>query len=135
MDIVPEVPHLTRADFSPCGSLKNYKSGVAVVMFCTPSSRFCQSFSQEYLSLYKMCSANNKCQIFVVNMEQGTNNALISMSSKFPYDIANFPTIVIYYNGDPCSVYLEERTASSLFSKIQSMTDKGQCKFKFVPCE
>ena len=134
MDILSSnIPHLTRTDFSPCGSLTRYTSGVATVLFYTNSSRFSQTFIPEYEKLPAMCDGN--CQALAVNMDQGTNNAIYSMSTKFPYTITNFPTVVLYFNGDPCSIYLGERTASSLFSQIKTITNKQQCKFKFVPCE
>jgi hypothetical protein len=128
-----DVKHLSRSDFSRCGSLLNYKSGVSVVMFYVSSSRFCQTFAPDYKKLSKMCSAD--CNVLCVNMEQGTNNSLFSLSSNYPYDISNFPTIIVFFNGDPCSVYLKERTADALYNYLRILNNKQQCTFNFVPCE
>lgn len=128
-----DVPRLNRSDFSPCGSLKTHKNGVSAVLFYLSSNRFCQTFAPEFKKLVGMCSGI--CETFAVNMEQGTNNALLSMSSKFPYDISNYPTIVIYFDGEPCSVYLGVRSADSLLNSLKSITTRNQCKFEYKPCE
>lgn len=130
--MIPVSVKLTRANFSRCGSLlsSHLSQGVSVVVFYSPGCRFCESFAPTLLKL----KSQYGIQIGAVDMSSQTNNALISMASQFPFQIQGFPTIVIYYDGDPCSWYVGARDLETIRNTVEGISGKSQCSLRFTPC-
>jgi len=131
------VQQLTTNDFTSCGSLgSHFGKGTTVVFFYIPESRFCQEFAPEFSNFSDNYAASLGSRAVAVNMSSGNNNSLIGMSSNFSYTLGKvWPTIIVFYNGNPCSAYTGPRTAKGLASFISSTTSSQTCNFKFVPCE
>lgn len=131
------VKQITANNFSGCGSLgSDFKNGTTVVFFYIPECRFCQEFAPEFSNFADNYASKLGSKAVAVNMSSGNNNSLISMSSNFSYSLGKvWPTIIVFYNGNPCSSYTGPRTAQSLASFISKTTSTQTCNFKFVPCE
>jgi thioredoxin-like negative regulator of GroEL len=133
------VPRLTVRDFSRCGSLGDkFGKGTAVVLFYVPESRFSQEFSSELANFAVDYAPKLDTRTFAVNMSDGDNNRLIRMSSNFSYSLGKvWPTIIVFYNGNPCSSYSGPRTSQGLeeFISRTVTSSTSSCEFKFVPCD
>jgi thiol-disulfide isomerase/thioredoxin len=133
------VSRLSASDFSSCGSLVDpkYKSLTTVILFYVPECRFCQSFATELTKFSKIYSSRLGVSAAAVDMSLTDNNTLIESSKNFPYKLGQvYPTIMIYYKGNPCSSYTSVRSASALVNFITRNIGVGKpCGFKFVPCE
>lgn len=130
------VPQLTTNNFSSCGSLgSQFSKGTTVVFFYIPECRFCQEFAPEFSNFADNYASSLGSRAVAVNMSSGNNNSLIGMSTNFSYSLGKvWPTIIVFYNGNPCSAYTGPRTAKALASFISNTSSKT-CNFKFVPCE
>jgi hypothetical protein len=73
-------------------------------------------------------------QVGAVDMSSQTNNVLVDMASKFPFQINGYPTIVIYYDGEPCSWYIGSRDIKTLYEAVVGISGKSQCSLRFSPC-
>lgn len=134
------VPRLSLNDFSSCGGLTSplFKSqNATVVMFYTPMCRFCQEFSGELTKFSTQYGKKINAGVAVVDMSNPDNSPLVQMSKKFPYSIGElWPTVIIFYKGQPCSSYESSRTSSALNDYIIKNIGIGrECSFKFVPCD
>ena len=131
------VKQITTNDFSRCGSLgSNFSKNTTVVFFYIPESRFCQEFASEFSNFADNYAPSLGAKAVAVNMVAGNNNALIGMSSHFSYTLGKvWPTIIVFFNGNPCSSYSGPRTAKDLAAYISRTTSTQTCDFKFVSCE
>lgn len=132
------VTQLTANNFSRCGALSgsSFSKGTTVVFFYIPECRFCQEFAPEFSNFSDNYASSLGSKAVAVNMSSGNNNSLIGMSSNFSYTLGQvWPTIIVFYNGHPCSSYSGPRTAKGLASFISNTTSTSTCSFKYVPCE
>jgi len=131
-DILKNVPKLIDSDFTTCGSLPN-KTGVYPVLFYTSTCRFCRDFVPEFIKLSSHCSRRGG-SAYAVNMEYGNNKTLADRSTKFPFDLAGYPTIVLYYNESPCSLYLGPRTVEKIIYEMNMKMTRQQCTLPIKTC-
>jgi hypothetical protein len=73
-------------------------------------------------------------QLGAVDMSISSNRELSDMASKFPFQINGYPTIVIYYDGEPCTWYIGARDAKTLYEAVVGISGKSQCSLRFSPC-
>lgn len=131
------VRQITTNDFTSCGSLgPQFSKGTTVVFFYVPECRFCQEFAPEFSNFSDNYASSLGARAVAVNMAAGNNNSLIGMSNNFSYTLGKvWPTIIVFYNGNPCSSYTGPRTSKALSAFISNTTSNRTCDFKFVPCE
>ena len=133
------VPRLSLSDFSSCGSLTapKFKTQTTVVLFYVPECRFCQDFSGELAKFVVQYASKIGAGAAAVDMSHNNNSPLIAASSNFPYRLGDvWPTIIIFYQGKPCSVYNGPRSAEYVNDFIVKNIGIGKsCEFKFVPCD
>jgi hypothetical protein len=129
------VNQLNINDFSSCGSISNasYTKGVCTVLFYIPNSKPCNDFIQEYNRFAENYAYNSNINPLSIDLGNGMNNRLISMSKNFPFNLLDFPTIIIYYDGSPCSAYMGRLTSQDLYAFASKVVDDKTC-FKFAPC-
>ena len=129
------VPQLTKKDFKDCGSLQTHHSGVTVVFFYIPESRFCQEFAPEISNFSDNYSSKSNSKAYAVNMSNSQNTPLIQMSKNFSYSLGQvWPTIMVYYKGNPCSSYTGPRTAEMLSNFINTISSDRSCDINFNNC-
>ena len=132
------VSRLSASDFANCGSLLGqYKTDTTVVMFYSTNCRFCQEFAIQLSNFSEKYADKLNTRVAAINIS--TNPTIVSMSKNFPYDIKTQPSVIVYFNGKPCSSYAgykTGRTAEDLAAFIQKINGPTQtCDFKFVPCD
>lgn len=117
------VPRLTADNFASNGAITRpeYKSGIVVVLFYTPTCRFCIQLAPEYNKL-----ASTATDYRVAAVDLSSERSLMNYKS-LPYDLNKVPTVVIFKNGQPCSIYLGQRDAASLKSYVTDIRQTKQC--------
>ena len=130
---IPSSLKINRGNFSQCGSLLSTQlsRGVSVILFYSPRCRYCESFAPVFLQLKQQYGI----QLGAIDMSDIQNNELSTMAaSKFPFQINGYPTIVIYYDGEPCSWYIGARDIKTLYEAVVGISGKSQCSLRFSPC-
>jgi len=130
------VQRISQNDFTACGSLKSrFSTGISVVFFYVPICRFCQEFAPELSNFSDNYASKLNSRVLAVDLSTVENKRLVSLSSNFSYTLGQvYPTVIIFYNGNPCSSYTGPRQAKYLAEFISRQSPK-ECEFKFVPCE
>ncbi len=126
------VKHLNVEDFKSCGSLNNNTNN-SVIFFYVPNCRFCFEFATEYLKFASMAKTIS-VDAYAVDLTKNGNEKLITMARNFPYNLNTFPTIIIYYNGEPCSSYSDIRLAVKLFDFVNVLIGNKTCEYKPSKC-
>ena len=89
--------------FQTDGTLANASSGITFVLFELSYCRYCQEFKPAFSRF----EAYNPSEVSCVSIDcaKPENRKALSYLKNAPFHIQGFPTVVIYMNGQPCSVY------------------------------
>lgn len=97
---------LNYADFDACGGLKI--KGTSICVFYINGSLLSSGFQPVFKDV-ATDSKNQNVTFCTCNLSKGQNMKLVD-NKGFSYKIDFFPFIVIFYEGQPCSVYREARS-------------------------
>ena len=133
------VPRLSPSNFSSCGSLVDpkFKTVTTVVFFYTQECRFCQETAFQVSKFDSQYADKIGAITAAIDLSVVENSSLIKASKNFSYKLGDiWPTIIIFYQGKPCSFYSGPRNAEALNDYIVKNIGIGKsCEFKFVPCD
>ena len=142
-DVSSNIPELNLFNFNSSGNISNNNSnlnyqGLSFVLFW--SKGCCQEEIKVFKQLYSELNTINMnrqlpLNFFIYESSKGTNSAIFSgVFEHAPYRIYGFPTVVVYYNGEFCSVYKRDnlpeanQLANELINYANKITQKSFCK-------
>lgn len=119
LPVLSNIKKLTLEDFTACGSLtrsdlktKNF------VLFYSSLCGHCKSFANIYADFNKQYGG--EVGVFCMNINSSNNNIISMSQAGFPYNIKMYPTLTLYSNENPCSVYEGTRSVAALNNYITS---------------
>ena len=98
-------PVLSMQDFQRDGTLvaPTVNKGIAFVLFYIPYCRFCADMAASFGAFG---AQNAKAtRIAGVDVTSSGNRGIMTHLGSAPFALSAFPTVLVYYNGYPCSVY------------------------------
>ena len=98
-------PALTIRDFQRDGTIVSpaANKGIAFVLFYIPYCRFCADMAAA-VGVFG-AQHTGTVRIVGVDVTSSPNRGIMTYLGPAPFPLAAFPTVIIYYNGYPCSVY------------------------------
>lgn len=96
---------LTMQDFQHDGTIVSptVNKGITFVLFYLPYCRFCQDVAA---ALNTFNQQNRSSMLLAgVDVTSSGNRGVMTHLAAAPFALNAFPTIILYYNGFPCSVY------------------------------
>lgn len=111
---------LTMQDFQQDGTLvhPSVNKSVCFVLFYLPYCRFCQEIAVPF-SIFGQKNARN-VKLAGVDVTSSSNLGIMTHLRSAPYALNAFPTIIVYYNGYPCSVYQRGALGTDEVSQLTS---------------
>ncbi len=99
------VAALTLQDFQRDGTIVAPRSnkGITFVMFYLPYCRICQETAVSFAMFGQQNTS--AAQVAAVDVTSPTNLGIITHLDPAPFALSQFPTIVVFWNGWPCSVF------------------------------
>jgi hypothetical protein len=139
------IPELNLFNFNSSGNINdnsNYQ-GLSFVLFW--SKGCCQEEIKVFKELHSELNNINMnrqlpLKFFIYESSKGMNSAIFSgIFEHAPYRIYGFPTVVVYYNGEFCSVYKPDnlpeanKLANELINYANKVTQKSFCEVRNGP--
>jgi hypothetical protein len=111
---------LSIQDFQQDGTLvhPSVNKAVCFVLFYLPYCRFCQDFSVPFTIFGQNHASHVK--LGAVDVTSQSNLGIMTYLRSAPYALNAFPTVIVYYNGYPCSVYQRGAVGTDEVSQLTS---------------